>query len=125
MAIKPKNYMSIFRKYNGKILDITHAKSSAGTVDIASVLEPNIETVVISAVRVTGTGYLKIFSNEGTYPQKIGTEIKASSGGSQINVSILSDRLSYQNTVKSDDFDIICHGYTVRVPFKDIRKKVN
>ena len=104
-----------FVPYSGKIADITHADTDKHTLDLATALSDTrkIIMVIITWIRISGTGELAVYPNEGT-----GTHYGASWTSSSIASFPLvikdgTQRLQYALSVASDDFDMYCKGYVV------------
>lgn len=97
--------------YNAKIADITHADTSVHYLDLAVALPETrkIIKLTIRASRISGTGELRVYSNEGAAYQQAGTIT------TDVTVTIAAgtQRLKYNLTVANDDFDLYCFGYDV------------
>jgi len=104
--------------YNGKIADITHndivthlltLANAGGTGAIAGETR-KIITVIVAASRISGTGAMYFYPNEGT-------NVMASSGYYyDWQIVIIKDgtqRLQYKQSVANDDWDLYCSGYVV------------
>ena len=101
----------IFVPYNGKIADITHADTDNHTLDLAAALSETrtIITVAVRPVRVSGTGSLKKFPNEGYYrDQGLYYDVTT-----WMVIKYGTNRLQYALTDANDDFDVYCFGYVV------------
>lgn len=92
---------------NEKIADITEADINKHTVDISAYVPANCVAIVISARRVSGTGNILFFPNEGAQaitdatPGYLTTDV----------IAIVSQRLQYNLSVANDDFDLYMFGY--------------
>lgn len=107
----------IFVPYNGKIADITEADTathyltlanSAGTGAIAGETR-KIIAILSRPIRVSGTGYIVFYPNEGATESRWGDAIYAV-------WCIIKDgtqRLQYNESVANDDWDVYCFGYVV------------
>jgi len=105
--------------YNGKIADIKEADTNkhyltlanaGGTGAIAGETR-KIISVKVYYIRISGTGYILAYPNEGTYQggipsgdYRIPTDITIANG---------TQRLQYAQSVANDDFDLYCLGYVV------------
>jgi len=98
---------------NAKIADITHADTAKHTLDLAAALSETrkIIDIHVSTNRIGGTGYFRVYPNEGTAHLQCGTY----SDGSDHRVIIANgtQRLQYSLTTANDDFDLFCFGYVV------------
>ena len=97
--------------YNGKIADITETDTAKHTLDLETALSETrkIIMVILTWWRVSGTGELRIYPNEGTYnfagsSQYLGVSCVIADG---------TQRLQYAQSVANDDFDLYCLGYVV------------
>jgi len=104
----------IWVPYNGKIADITEADTNKHTLDLQTALSETrkIIGVIVFANRISGTGFLEVYPNEGA----AALYVSDTSDFSQI--AIIADgtqRLQYDQTVANDDFDLFCFGYVVEV----------
>ena len=109
-----KTKAHIFIPYNNKIADITHADTDRHTVDLAAALSESrkIIALCIGNARVTGTGQMYYWPNEGA--ENIGNQ--ASADFDRPLFIIIKDgtqRLQYSQSVANDDWDIQCYGYVV------------
>jgi hypothetical protein len=96
---------------NGKIADITHADVNDHTLNLATALSEtrNIIALVLSCIRISGTGTMYGYPNEGATPVVV--PLYSASG-----LVIIKDglnRLKYYLSVANDDFDLYCFGYVV------------
>jgi hypothetical protein len=102
----------VFVPYNGKIADITHADTNKHTVDLATPLGET-RTIIggcFGGLRVSGTGALTIFPNEGI--TNAAWEFYTTTARLHL-ISAGTQRLQYALTVANDDFDLYCFGYIV------------
>ena len=102
----------IFVPYNGKIADINEADTNKHTLDLETALGETrkIIAVIIGNLRVSGTGYLYAYPNEGT--DWVDVDVYRAA----IPIVVIKDgtqRLQYNQTVANDDFDLNCFGYMV------------
>lgn len=97
--------------YNGKIADITHADLNKHTLDLETALLEvrKIISLVLYAYRVSGSGDLKLYPNEGTEQIETSNATRAC----KIIIKDGSQQLQYALAVINDDFDLYCMGYTV------------
>lgn len=104
----------IFVPYNGKIADITHADTNKHTLDLATVLSETrkIIAVIISTLRIAGTGTLYIYANEGTNPFYMGT---TENHAETAIIANNTQRLQYALQDANSDWDLYCIGYVVEV----------
>jgi len=105
------NPRQIFVPYNGKIADITHADTNKHTLDLATALSETrkIIALVLTGYRVTGTGYMCVYPNEGVLAQE-------TYYGTHCAFTIIangSQRVQYALSVAGEDFDMRCFGYVV------------
>jgi len=104
----------IFVPYNGKIADITHADTNLHTLDLAAALTETrkIIAVIVMDQKITGTGVLNVYPNEGAQSSYL-------SGDTMLmGFVVIADgtqRLQYALSVANDDFDLYCLGYVVEV----------
>jgi len=100
-----------FYPYNGKIADINEADTADHTVDISAYVPQNCVAVILKAYRVSGTGYLLVYPNEGT----IGVWLDIGGTGAEHVpiIAIKNQRLKYKQSVAGDDFDLFMFGYFV------------
>lgn len=97
-----------FTPYNAKVADITHADTNKHTITLAELgLPANAVALLLQANRVSGTGSLRGYPNEGVYPLYLGQ------GSIQPGIvfGIINERLEYDLTVINDDWDLLCMGY--------------
>jgi len=108
---KDSPLMPRFIPYNGKIADISEPDTEKHYLDLEAALGESrkIIAVFLCMNRISGTGVLRWFPNEGanyTY----GTWL------SPLLCIIIKDgtqRAQYQQSVANDDFDVYCYGYIV------------
>jgi len=100
-----------FIPYNAKIADISEPDTAKHTLDLEATLGETrkIIAVIVYAARVSGTGTLIVYPNEGTY----GVSIIWSTSLGTIVIKDGTQRLQYAQTVANDEFDLICVGYIV------------
>lgn len=108
-----KKKIPLFVPYNAKIADITHADTSVHTLTLANAAGTGaiagetrkIIALIWKDIRISGTGSLAKFPNEGSN----------STWGSPVDIVIAegSQRASYSLSVAGDDFDVYCYGYVV------------
>jgi len=100
----------IFVPYNGKIADIAPGDTNPHYLDLAAALSETrtIISITPKTTRVSGTGSMYLYPNEGTTVMNCGS-------GHQPAVIIASgtQRLKYALTVATDDWDLYCLGYVV------------
>jgi len=113
-----KQKLTVFVPYNSKIADITEADTnkhyltlanSAGTGAIAGETR-KIIAVLLDDVRNSGTGFLKVYPNEGVANIALRNYLDC------IDDVVIADgtqRLQYAQSVANDDFDLYCLGYVV------------
>ena len=98
--------------YNGKIADITHADTNKHTLDLAAALTETrkIVKILVVSTRITGTGIMYAYPNEGTdlvvFDQWIGVPL-------EYGVKDGTNRIQYALGTSGDDFDLYCMGYVV------------
>lgn len=102
----------VFVPYSGKIADITHADTNKHTLDLATALSESRKIIAVQAGanRISGTGVLRLYTNEGTYSSLQGAYPHT------MPFTVIADgtqRLQYDLTVANDDFDLYCWGYIV------------
>lgn len=97
-----------FTPYNGKIADITHADTNKHEITLAALgLPDNAKVLILGFTRISGTGSLQFYPNEGAQLVKTaGTSAHFSTC-----VAIINERLQYDLQVANDDFDLYCFGY--------------
>lgn len=102
----------MFVPYNGKIADITETDTAKHTLDLETALSETrkIVSVVLKAIRITGTGTFYTYPNEGTSYVEI---IWGKNGVAPIVIKDGTQNLQYALTVANDDFDLFCFGYVV------------
>jgi len=103
----------IWVAYNGKIADITHADTNKHTLDLAAALSESrkIVAVMVFPLRISGSGNMLIYPNEGTTGQSTGGTTQYMRG-----LAILAEgtnRLQYALDTANDDWDLYCFGYIV------------
>jgi hypothetical protein len=101
----------VFVPYNQKLADIQGSDTNKHTLNLATALSETrtIIALLCYSIRVSGTGFLFVYPNEGTY--YFGT---FSSGSSPlIIIAPQTQRLQYHQSVINDDWDLICLGYVV------------
>jgi len=100
-----------FIPYNGKIADISEADTEKHFLDLETALGETRKIVMVGIIcdRISGTGVMKCFPNEGTYftYQYKMTDLR------YIVIKEGTQRLQYAQTVANDDFDVYCLGYVV------------
>lgn len=101
----------IWVPYNSKIADITHADTNKHTIDLASPLAEtrNIIGVLLYAQRISGSGSINAYPNEGTYTGYLGSTVIPC----LIIISPGTNRLQYALNQSNDDWDLYCIGYIV------------
>ena len=101
----------VFVPYNDKMADITHADTSKHTLDLAVALAESRKIIAINIkpYRISGTGNLLLYPNEGT------NNYYTTSGGNPPFCVIKdgTNRLQYSQSVANDDWDLYCLGYVV------------
>jgi len=112
MPLTTTGIKQMFVPYNGKIADIKEADTSKHTLNLATVLGETREIIMaeLCAVRVSGTGELRAYPNEGT------EYVNLSFGYGRTWTIIIKDgtqRVQYAQSVANDDFDLYCYGYVV------------
>jgi len=98
--------------YNGKIADIKETDTSKHTLNLATALGETrkIIAVQVEASRITGTGYLFVYPNEGA---RVLGEVNRDFFAFWCIIKDGTQRLQYYQTVANDDFDLYCYGYVV------------
>ena len=97
-----------FTPYNEKIADITHADTAKHTISLESLgLPPTAIVLLLGAVRISGTGYLQVYPNEGVDLIRLGPAFN----NAVFPIAIILERLEYKLNVASDDFDVYCFGF--------------
>jgi len=104
-----------FTSMNGKVADITHADTAKHTITLAEMgLPSNAIALILLADRISGTGSLNGYPNEGTKGLYLGR------GDIQQGIvfGIINERLEYSLSTSGDDWDLFCLGYWTsgRVP---------
>lgn len=100
---------------NEKIMDINEDDIAEHICTISDKVPPNTVAIFIGAQRVSGTGVLKIFSDEGTSAQ----ESVALSSCHLVGIKALRIRtpagthIKYAQSVANDDFDLYMLGYFI------------
>jgi len=101
----------IFVPYNGKIANINETDTSKHFLDLATALSENrtIIGVILRGARISGTGVLYTYPDEGVSSNTIIT------GQSSVDIIISAgtQRLQYAQSVANDDWDVVCFGYVV------------
>jgi len=108
---KDSPLMPRFIPYNGKIADISETDTEKHFLDLEAALREKrkIIMVILNAHRVSGTGSLDAYPNEGTRAVFLGHGTRAKS----IIIKDGTQRLQYAQTVAGDDFDLYCLGYII------------
>lgn len=102
-----------FVPHNAKVADINHADTSKHLITLATMGLPlNAVVLILTTGRVSGTGYLRVYGNEGTSYQRC--NVAGSTEG--VVVGIINERLQYDQSVANDDFDLKVMGYWVAIP---------
>jgi len=97
-----------FTPYNDKVADITHADTNKHTITLEALgLPSNAIVLLLTAKRITGTGSLRGYPNEGTNDLYLG--IGTAQAG--IVFAIINERLQYDLTVANDNWDLFCMGF--------------
>ena len=112
MPLEGSGKKQFFIPYNDKIADITHADTLTHTLDLATALSETrkIISVGVTSLRVTGTGAIRVWPNEGVY----GSDLNLSRQyPTQIIIKDGTNRLKYNLSVADDDFELYCFGYVV------------
>jgi len=108
---KDSPLMPRFIPYNRKIADISETDTEKHYLDLKVALGEarKIIAVILNATRVTGTGELEVYPNEGSRYARI------TWAGNTTTVIIKdgTQRLQYAQTVAGDDFDLYCLGYII------------
>jgi len=94
-----------FKGCNVNIADVTESDTAKHTVDISAYVPENCVAIIVQGQRISGTGSLHTYSNEGSLPTYINTVFY------QPTIAILNQRIQYRLTVANDDFDIYMLGY--------------
>lgn len=104
---------SRFIPYNAKIADITHADVLKHFLDLAAALPETrkIIAIIIGVTRVAGTGYIRVYPNEGVRHDFMTHDAVSLT----VVIADGTQRLQYNLTVANDDFDLYCLGYVVEV----------
>jgi hypothetical protein len=100
-----------FVPLNGKIADIKEVNTNKYLLDLAAALSETrkIIAVILDARRISGTGNLYYYANEGTQ-----ATIDYLTGRARlVIIADATHRLQYSQSVANDDFDLYCMGYTV------------
>jgi len=106
-----------FVPFNAKIADITHADTNlhlltlanaAGTGAIAGETR-KIIALILNAVRMAGTGNLKVYPNEGASARWTTSDYSTT----DCVIANGTQRLQYNCSVAGDDYDLYCYGYVV------------
>lgn len=101
-----------FVPYNGKIADITEADTNKHTLDLATALSESrkIISVQVACLRMSGTGELWLYPNEGSNYYRLSAGIYTPPF---CYIKDGTQRLQYKQSVANDDFDLYCFGYVV------------
>lgn len=103
-----------FIPYNKKIMDITAAEDDqVHTCALAGLIEANTRIVILVGSRISGTGSLKIYPNEGLASSQFKLDYRnpivyALKAGEQ--------NIKYEKTVSGDDWDLYDMGEFVQGP---------
>lgn len=101
----------IYVGYNGKIASFQRSDTSIFYLNLTEALNDKRTIVAISVrgVRVSGSGGLYTYPNEGSYPLAIGH----SSFSSWIIIKYGTNMLPLYQSVANDSWDVYCYGYVV------------
>ncbi|MDH7477958.1 MAG: LamG domain-containing protein [Candidatus Bathyarchaeota archaeon] len=101
----------IYVGYNGKIASFQRNDTSLFYLNLTEVLndERTIIAINVRGVRVSGSGGLYTYPNEGGYPLAIGH----SSFSSWIIIKYGTNRLPLYQSVANDSWDVYCYGYVI------------
>lgn len=94
-----------YHPYNGKIADINESDTNKHTVDISAYVPTNCVAVVIVPKRVSGSGELYLYSNEGS------TYVYGTSYNFNVLLAIKNQRIQFHQSTANDDFDLYMLGY--------------
>jgi len=91
----------------GKIYDITHADTNEHTVALPATYPANTKAIIITGIRIAGTGYVRIKSVSGGTGYDSCLDVRF-----QYMWIRATDGLFYYNlSVANDDFDVYATGY--------------
>lgn len=101
----------IYVGYNGKIASFQRTDTSLFYINLTEALddERTIIAINVRGVRVSGSGGLYTYPNEGVYPLAIGH----SSFSSWIIIKYGTNRLPLYQSVANDSWDVYCYGYVI------------
>ena len=111
--------IQLFVPYNAKIADITHADTNLHTLTLANGAGTGaiagetrkIIGVIVTTVRAAGTGFFRVFPNEGANHANPNAVVNYLQG--LIIIANGTQRLQYNLSVINDDWDLYCLGYVV------------
>ena len=106
-----KNEALKFVAANTKIMDIT-GSTATFVSSIAASVPPNTVAVILCAQRMSGTGVLYLYPNEGT----LGTYITDLVSPLLYALKAGFLNVKYKQSVAADDFDLYLLGYLVEGP---------
>jgi len=110
MALIRRGLVQSFVSMNAKIADISEADTNKHLITlIAMGLPANAKVILLGAKRISGTGALDVFPDEGTEATRVGDS--ANMYGKNFAIGVTDERLQYALTVANDDFDLYCLGY--------------
>jgi len=95
--------------YNGKIADITQPDTDDHFLDLTGITPANTIGLFVMARRMGGSGYFKVYSNEGS--EKIPWSSKSIGEDENTYVHIKNNRLKYCLTSAGSDWDVHLYGY--------------
>jgi len=98
--------------YNDKIADISEADTADHTLDLETALGETrkIISILLWAARISGTGSLWAYPNEGAIAMPIGPDRAFLA---EVAIKDGTQRLKYYQSVAGDDWDLYCFGYVV------------
>jgi len=90
-----------------KIADLQENDTTPHILDLSSFVPRGCVAVLLTPVRVTGTGQFQIYSRSaGTLTVNLGTAINI--------VPIKNQEVKWENSAANDDWDIYLYGYFVQ-----------
>mgnify|MGYP001616060407 CR=1 FL=1 len=101
----------VFVPYNGKIADINESDALLHFLNLETPLSETrqIISLVLNAIRTSGTGYLFARPNEGPFSSLLGNTYTP---GTFI-IASGTQRLQYNQNVANDVYQLYCMGYMV------------
>jgi len=106
----PKNKALMFVAANEKIMDLTEDDTNVHICSIATKVPPNTVAIILANHRVSGTGLVSVYPDEGT-------NYSILPNASALNLlAIKNQNIKYSLSNGGDDFDLFMFGYFVEGP---------